>query len=128
MAAQLGITREWLSRLETGGAQVQELLQFKITRIENENLVHSHLKSGGIVGRQAGPRSASSDAVASRLPQKREPSTRADCERYFQQLMDTADLSDDANAFPVILHRLKKRFPLDEWTSGNPPVEPERDT
>lgn len=54
--------------------------------------------------------------VASRLsPTPGAPSTRADCEALFADLLDAAERSGNPNAFPVIHDRLKKKFPLAEW-------------
>jgi len=127
LAAHVLVSRNYISQIEAGLKIPSKRLRvvFKDLLAESALLAEkgkpyagAHLKTGGISGRVEEQHAVGSDAVASRLPQKREPSTRADCEAYFAKLMDAADLSDDPNAFPVILHRLKKEFPLDEW---NPP-------
>jgi len=118
MAERLGITREWYSRLETGGPAVTELLQIKIEKLEKENSGHiaPRLKTGAKVGALEEPADDTYGRVASRLPQdQRKPSTRAECEAYFATLMERAEASDNPNAFPVIHDRLRKKFPLDEW-------------
>lgn len=56
--------------------------------------------------------------VASRIsPAPGAPSSRADCEVYFAELLDEAERSGNPNAFPVIHDRLKKKFPLSEWAT-----------
>jgi len=127
MAAELRVSEHWYSKLVNRHRTPSEDLVLRLDEmLRRRNLSGSkfeltHLKTGGLASRVAETVAPYSGAVASRLPQKREPSTRADCEGYFSQLMDAADLSDDPNAWPVILHRLKKQFPLDEWSS--PPSE-----
>lgn len=46
---------------------------------------------------------------------RRGPSTQGDCETYFTELMKRAKHSNNPDAFPAIMTRLKKSFPLDEW-------------
>lgn len=126
MASELRVSEHWYSKLvnrhrvPSGDLllRLDELLRRRNIPSANFELVH--LKSGDLAGRVEESQAAYSGAVASRIPQKREPSTRADCESYFARLMDAAELSDDPNAFPVILHRLKKDFPLDEWCAPPP--------
>jgi transcriptional regulator with XRE-family HTH domain len=84
-----------------------------------------HLKSGGNRGGGVEEPRATYETVASRIPQQRTPSTRQDCEDYLRQLLDRAEASEDPNAWPVILHRLRKQFPLAEWDEP-PPAEDKR--
>lgn len=59
--------------------------------------------------------------VASNLIPKREPSSRADCDKYFAALLDAAERSGNPDAFPVLHNRLRREFPLEEWDkSGDP--------
>lgn len=74
-----------------------------------------HLILGGKITAVSEGDSGIYGEVASRIPEQRNPSTRADCESYTRRLFDAAELSEDPDAFPAIMSRLKKQFPLDEW-------------
>lgn len=41
MGDRLGITREWISKLESGDREFSELVRIKIETMENENSVHA---------------------------------------------------------------------------------------
>jgi DNA-binding XRE family transcriptional regulator len=87
--------------------------------------IGGHLKSGELPEREQHFPRATVEQVASRFADRKSPATRKDCENYFQALMTAAEISDDPNAWPVILHRLRREFPLDEWGPPAPP-DPER--
>ncbi len=75
-----------------------------------------HLKSGGERALTVQEDAAKFGTVASRLgPSDSRLPTRADCELLFQQILDAAEQSGDPSAFPVLMHRLKKQFSLDEF-------------
>lgn len=80
-----------------------------------------HLNLGGLAGAAVEEPRGKHEAVASRIPQQRLPSTRADCEAYVQQLFNRVEVSDNPNAFPFIYERLIREFPLAEWPL-DPPV------
>lgn len=124
MGRRLGVSREWVSKLERGREEPSELLQIKLQKIEAELHIHKeesrftppHLKAGHKRAAVAEDQTAYSGAVASRIPlDKRQPSTRAECEAYFATLMEAAEVSGNPNAWPVIHDRLQKKFPLAEW-------------
>lgn len=118
MAERLGITREWLSKLETGDRAVSELVQLKLDALAKENSRHAaaRLNSGVLPATASEKNAVLGGEVASRLPpESRSPSTRSDVQAYIQQLLEAAESSGNPNAWPVIHDRLKKRFPLDEW-------------
>lgn len=127
LAAKLLVSRNYISQIEAGlkipsprlVAQMERMLTESTTQVSKT----AALKSGGRAGAVEEAKVASYGGVASRIPQKRQPSTRQDCEDYFRQLMDRADLSDNPNAFPVIHDRLRKHFPLDEWDSPSESAE-----
>jgi hypothetical protein len=75
------------------------------------------LKSGGKPAAAVEEEQDKFRTVASRIPQRRTPSTRQDCEAYVQQLFDAAEESDNPNAFPVIFDLLTRELPLDKWRS-----------
>lgn len=136
MARELRISPEWYSKVVNGKRPASIDLVLRLDDLVRRRGIEQRLsqfkreraRDIGAEDLNLGPKLESHDAsdravsegVASRIPQKREPSTRADCERYFQHLMDAADLSDDPNAWPVILHRLKHEFPLEEWRPAEP--------
>lgn len=96
----------------------------KLESVEKEVLQNQrksgHLKEGGLSGSGSRASPVEYGAVASRLkPSDARVPTRADCEQYFQTILDAADASGDPSAFPVIMHRLKKQFPLDEFEQAN---------
>jgi transcriptional regulator with XRE-family HTH domain len=74
-----------------------------------------HLKTGGRTALNVAEPGDTCETVASRFPQRREPSNRADCLAYMLQLLDAAEVSGNPDNFPAIMARLKKQFPLDEW-------------
>jgi hypothetical protein len=125
MADYIGRSREWVSRLENDNGEfsteVMRLIEDKEAVIQQHNdVTRDHLNSGGLPERVEEAQVSYSRGVASRIPERRAPSTREDCENYFRDLMAAAELSDDPNAFPVLLHRLKKEFPFDEWAETKP--------
>ncbi len=130
MGVRLGRGREWVSRLENQQAEFSDDVCFRIQALEAEAARHGavmlphtpHLNSGDSRDPAVEESAANYGQVASRIPQQRTPSTRADCEAYVQRLLDLAEQSDNPNAFPVIHDRLRKKFPLDEW---EPPPRPE---
>jgi transcriptional regulator with XRE-family HTH domain len=154
MARELRITPEWYSKVVNGKVvgsldlllRLDDLVrrrniehrlsQFKRAPIlprhddpdalEEERIQQHSLKAGVFVERDDMPESAKTERVASRFSDRKSPATRKDCETYFQALMTAAEISDDPNAFPVILHRLRKEFPLDEWPPAATEPEPER--
>ncbi|MBA4136749.1 MAG: hypothetical protein C0518_05480 [Opitutus sp.] len=132
MAERLGVSRVWLSYLENAQREVNELLQIKIERLEKVAGVDSeHVnpvdeKRLNLGEKARGVEETRSDiygVVASRFTDRKSPSTRKDCEDYFTQLMDAADLAENPNAFPVLFERLKRQFPLDEWPPPPPPAD-----
>jgi len=129
MGKELGLSREWVSKLETGKEEPSERVQLKMEKIANARGIHigeptftSRLKSGD----KPDPTIQEAPArfggvVASRIPaEHRRPSTRAECEAYFAELLDRAAASNNPNAFPSIHHRLLQEFDLDEWDQKKP--------
>lgn len=53
--------------------------------------------------------------MAPNVSPHRKPSSRVDCEDYFNKLLDAAEESGEPNAFPVIHDRLRKLLPIHEW-------------
>lgn len=92
--------------------------------ISPQNAVRA--KDHGVVSRQEG-RSLHSGPLNSRMVASRmhtppgAPSARADCELYLAELLDAAERSGNPNAFPVIHDRLKKKFPIAEWSDDLAP-------
>lgn len=126
MGTLIGLSREWVSKLERGKEEASERVRLKVDKIERERGIHiieadftaaERLKAGGKPAAVVQEEQARFGQVASRITQQRAPSTRQDCEDYARQLFDAAELSEDPNAWPVIHDRLKKKFPLDEWES-----------
>ncbi|HEX2862171.1 MAG TPA: hypothetical protein VHN79_11050, partial [Lacunisphaera sp.] len=111
------------SKLERGKEEPSERVRLKVEKIEREQGIHisdprftsPRLKVGELPISATGEPPDRYGAVALLKPQQRAPSTRADCEIFVQHLLDAAEASGDPNAWPVILHRLKKQFSFDEW-------------
>lgn len=74
-----------------------------------------HLKSGGRGSPMLEEPRANYGQVAPRIPIDKRMPTRSDCEALLQQLLDAAEAEGSPENIPVIYHRLKKQFPLDEW-------------
>lgn len=126
MGRRLGVSREWVSKIERGHEQPSALIEQAIVKLEEEELhkrerAENRLKKGALPARVEESGSAYSGGVANRLPLKREPSSRADCEAYVAELFAEAERSGDPNAWPVILHRLRREFPLHEWRPPDAP-------
>ena len=130
LAQALLLSRNYIAQIEMGAREptvrvvnaLEQLVDRQRARSTNHPAREEGLKAGDKRHRIEEPQLAYSGGVASRIPQRRAPSTRADCEDYFRSLLDAADLGDDPNAFPVIHDRLKKEFPLTEW--GTPKNDP----
>jgi transcriptional regulator with XRE-family HTH domain len=79
MASRLGVSREWLSRLETGSEEVSEIVQIKARELERET-------------GQSGAQKRTSPSPAVELPatpSSSEP-TREDCLGYLAGYLDEA--------------------------------------
>ena len=130
LAQMLLLSRNYIAQIEMGAREptvrvvnaLEQLVDQRRAQSTNHPASSEGLKTGDKRNRVDAPSVRYSGGVASRIPQRRAPSTRADCEDYFRSLLDAADLGDDPNAFPVIHDRLKKEFPLTEW------VPPKKDT
>ena len=132
LAERLLLSRNYIAQIEMGVREpsvrvvgAAEALLAKAHRANRAGAAVDipHLKTGVPRAAQLEEPSDRYGTVASRIPQQRSPSTRADCEAYAQELFDAASLSKDPNAWPVILHRLKKQFPLEEWPEAGPESE-----
>lgn len=123
MAGRLFVSQNYVAQIESGrkkapSAQLLAALESLRRKHDsgNSQSIRAGLKTGGKAGTLEEPRDVSYGQVASRIPpDQRKPSTRAECEAYFATLMERAEASGNANAFPVVHDRLKKKFPLDEW-------------
>lgn len=126
MGNLLGVTREWVSKLENGKGEFSKAVRHVIERHEREltsQTSHVEEPQADYVKTRDNPAVSPPDApvrfppmvVDPRFAPKRLPSTKQDCETYFAELMKRAAASDNPNAFPAIMDRLKKKFPLDEW-------------
>lgn len=109
MARLLELTPEWYGIIESGKKPIS-----RDTAVRLELLIRNRLEPSSSQSRSEESQ-ASFGVVKSLLKYPKEPSDRSDCERYFQQLMDAAEASDNPNVFPVIHDRLQKQFPLHEW-------------
>jgi transcriptional regulator with XRE-family HTH domain len=74
-----------------------------------------HLKTGGSPAPGGGQPRGSHEPVASRIPIEKRMPTRSDCEDLLNLVLDAAQAEGSPENIPVIYHRLKKQFPLDEW-------------
>lgn len=113
---------------KTTRAKMLELLgepEAYLFRGVTESKKAGHLKSGGQRTSANEEAPATYEVVASRIPQRREPSTRADCDQLFQRILDAAELSNDPNAFPAIYVHLQDGL-AKKWPP--PPEEPEIQT
>lgn len=118
MAAELRITPEWYSRLSRGKEPISHDIQLRLNDLVRRKK-HGATSITGVgheppraTFRKNGP----PPMVASRItPAPGAPSSRADCEVYFAELLDAAERSGNPNAFPVIHDRMKKQFPINDW-------------
>lgn len=118
MAEELRITPEWYSKLIRGKEPLSEDIQLRLDDFQRrKKLELSTIYPAGKKGRDFGVNEhGPTPMVASRLSlAPGAPSTRADCEVYFAELLDAAERSGNPNAFPVVHDRLKKKFPITEW-------------
>jgi transcriptional regulator with XRE-family HTH domain len=106
MGAFLGVTREWVSRLENGNVKFSELVILKMNQLADAKLDHGVVIPPSVF------------KVQDFKPKSTGPSMREDCEEYFTKLLFAAERSGNPNAFPVIHDRLQKFFPLSEWTTS----------
>jgi len=124
LADRLLLSRNYIAQIEMGvrdpSLRVLSGLESLLAKVDPARRPPARLKSGGKGGAVVREAQDRYETVASRFTQPRTPATRKDCEAYVQGLLDLAAASNDPNAWPVILHRLKKEFPLDEW-----PADPE---
>ncbi len=122
MGDEIGLSREWVSKLETGKEKPSERVRLKVEKIEREQLHKreaslTHLKLGGLPRAVETGSRGNYEPVASRIPLDKRMPTRTDCEMLLQQVLDTAETEGAPENIPVIYHRLKKQFPLEEWNN-----------
>lgn len=126
MAGELRITPEWFSKITNEHRKISPDILLRAGDLARRNGVElgsivlqeiktPNLKTGGRGASVIGEENDNYGTVASRLPQRREPSNRADCLAYVLKLLDAAEASGNPDNFPAIMARLKKQFPLDEW-------------
>jgi hypothetical protein len=123
LAGELRVSEFWLSKVFNGHKPASDDLMLRLDDLlrRRKLVLDTNPKSGGRRAAAVEEPGGRYDTVASRIPQQRTPSTRMDCETYVRELLDAAEASNDPNAWPVILHRLRRDFPLTEW----PPSPPE---
>jgi transcriptional regulator with XRE-family HTH domain len=128
MGELLDLTREWVSKLEREKEEMSERVQLKLEKLERENAGHiiesrftsPHLKTGGKQVPPLDEPRANYETVASRIPIEKRMPTRADCEDLLNLVLDAAEAEGSPENIPVIYHRLRKQFPLDEWEATKP--------
>lgn len=116
MAARLEISPEWYGMIVSGKRPVTRDVMLRHDDVLRREIEFS---SGLADSHQAAVRSGAREPVG--YPH---PSTRADCQIYFQALIEAAAGSGNPNAFPVIHDRLLKLFPLSEWKGAAAPAPP----
>lgn len=127
MGRKLGVSREWVSKLERGKEEPSFEMQTKLERMESEvglrksePLLPSGKTRRGEPLVQEGP-SASSPRYGLADPDLgaagRPMPTRKDCEDLLRRVLDAAQGEGSPENIPVIFHRLKKQFPMEEWES-----------
>jgi hypothetical protein len=138
LADELKITPEWLSKIYRNKATVSDDIGLRLDALlRNRGIDPSSIEQSSISPAEESPGDYAilrdkeahnlpgskiriSPMVDPRFATKRLPSTRQDCENYFAELMKRAAASDNPNAFPAIMDRLMKKFPLDEWDEIEP--------
>jgi len=113
MAEELRITPEWYSKLIRGKEALSEDIQLRLSDLERRKKTElgTIYPAGGTdrashVGEDGPP------MVASRLsPAPGAPSTRADCEVLFADLLDAAARTGNPNAYPFVYDWLFNNFP-----------------
>lgn len=118
MGRALGVSREWISKLERGHEQPSAELRAALQDMERDlrkSELTDHLKTGDKRSSLEEESAPYSRGVALNLLEQRRPSTRGDCESYIRHLFDAAEIAADPDAFPAVMRRLKKHFPLAEW-------------
>lgn len=126
MAEELLISPEWFSKLLNEHREISANVRIKAGDLARRHGIEldssflpefktHRLKKGGRSPVLTDEDVDNYKTVASRFPQRREPSNRADCLAYVLQLLDAAEASGNPDNFPAIMARLKKQFPLDEW-------------
>ena len=123
MAEELDITPEWYSKILREKQPLSPDMRLRLADLLRRKKLNpaSIDESGGgrpsfLLHKDDGP----PPMVASRISSAPgAPSTRADCEVYFAELLDAAERSGNPNAFPVIHDRLQKKFELTEWKVKN---------
>lgn len=133
MAAVLGITREWLSKLERGRAEVSELIQRKIAEEEaSANVKPLHVEEPSATFRKSGDygspqehgrRAGLGTMVETRFKPRAEPTAKM-CLEHFQSYLARAVAESGGTGYTWRL--LQKHFPLDEFDQDethnpNPP-------
>jgi len=117
----MGVSREWISKLERGKEEPSELMRIKLSALEQQLGLHKREADTGFSRNRppsiVGEDPATFGGVASKITSRREPSTRQDCEAYFAELLDRAEATENPNAFPVIHELLSTalRAAVEKW-------------
>lgn len=119
MGEKLGVAREWISRLENDRGEFSPTLRRQLEHLEQVHLSHIEGKKTTTVEEEPARYPATRMLDRLKSPDKT-PASLADVEAYFQELRRAAIESEDPNAWPVIMHRLKQHFPLHEWERREP--------
>jgi transcriptional regulator with XRE-family HTH domain len=150
MGRQLGVSREWISKLERGHETPSQAIQAAIDRLEVETGIRKREPTPTPLHKLP-PSAAAFEAdedfdearfrdqlhrehlekqklyeptIASEAPRPWPPArrmpTREDCEGYLRRVLDAAVAEGSPENIPAIYHRLKRQFPVDEFQTPTP--------
>lgn len=124
LAARLFVSQNYIAQIESGrkkapSAQLLNSLQALRTQVDSghrQSTGNGALKLGAKTSIVQEPaHNAYSSASEGLTLDHRRPATREECEAYVLELLNRAAQSKDPNAFPYILRKLSREFPLNEW-------------